>query len=177
MKTYGLSERDLKQMLRTMKSTKRKVSAATEKLVRELLSEGIGYMIKIVPEDTQYTMMSITSSYDPETGVGKILVGSEYAIYLEYGTGVVGARNPHPDPDGWRYDVNGHGDSGWWYPIESEERAKHLESLGVRISQNKKTGRWYGFTRGLPGSAFIYNTAKHLSDIAGDRVKVVLKGV
>lgn len=38
-------------------------------------------------------------------------------IYVEFGTGIVGAMNiSHPKlPDDWTYDEMGHGESGWFY--------------------------------------------------------------
>ena len=48
--------------------------------------------------------------------------GQEYAMYVEFGTGVVGAEVPHPNTnfgDGtfsnWTYDSAGHGEYGWSY--------------------------------------------------------------
>lgn len=42
---------------------------------------------------------------------------NDYAKYVEFGTGTVGAGSAHPDAakHGWTYDVNGHGDKGWIY--------------------------------------------------------------
>lgn len=39
--------------------------------------------------------------------------GAEYAMYVEFGTGVVGSENPHPHA--WEYDINEHGADGWTY--------------------------------------------------------------
>lgn len=58
---------------------------------------GIAETIQVIPEGTGFT----------------ITVGSEYGIYVEYGTGIIGANKPHPHP--WAYDVNNHGYAGWNY--------------------------------------------------------------
>lgn len=41
----------------------------------------------------------------------------EDMYYLEFGTGIVGASKPHPEAskNGWRYDINKHGDKGWTF--------------------------------------------------------------
>jgi hypothetical protein len=40
-------------------------------------------------------------------------VNDEYAMYVEFGTGIVGSEHPHPMP--WAYDINNHGEEGWKY--------------------------------------------------------------
>lgn len=57
---------------------------------------------------------SIEGVYHPATGIGLIIAGSPHAVYVEYGSGVIGSRNPHPEPISG-YDRNNWGDAGWWY--------------------------------------------------------------
>lgn len=48
-----------------------------------------------------------------------------YAAYVEFGTGVIGAtgaQNPHASKLGWKHDVNHHGQYGWVYYDEREDR-------------------------------------------------------
>lgn len=42
----------------------------------------------------------------------------EYGVYVEFGTGIVGAEKPHPHP--WNYDINNHGTEGWWYKKDNK---------------------------------------------------------
>jgi len=65
-----------------------------------------------------------------------ISVGADYAKYVEYGTGIVGAENPHPK-DPWEYDVNSYGEDGWFYYDESHKL------------------HW---TAGQPSRHFVYDT-------------------
>lgn len=46
----------------------------------------------------------------------------EYAMFVEFGTGVIGKAVPHPNPNfggygfkSWTYDSKGHGEYGWGY--------------------------------------------------------------
>jgi hypothetical protein len=48
----------------------------------------------------------------------EIAVNGDVALFVEFGTGIVGSRNPHP-VDPWQYDVNDHGDKGWRYKDSS----------------------------------------------------------
>lgn len=80
-----------------------------------------------------------------------ISIGSDYAIFVEYGTGIVGSQNPHPKLDtiGWIYDVNQHGEKGWYYPtIESDPNP-------YKIMIN---GQLYAWTKGMPSRPFMYET-------------------
>lgn len=69
-----------------------------------------------------------------------ISVGQEYAVYVEYGTGIVGKENkqhPTAGEDGWIYDVKNHKYKGWIYK-----------------GSDSKT-HW---TAGQPSRPFMYNT-------------------
>ena len=74
---------------------------------------------------------------------------------MEYGTGVRGKNSPHPKPpEGWIYDVNEHGEEGWWYMGDDGEL------------------HW---TRGMPSRPFMYDTAKELRENTKEIIKGVLK--
>ena len=78
-----------------------------------------------------------------------VTVGSEYAIYVEYGTGIVGARESHPNPmaQGWVYDVNNHGEKGWMYPTTADDPNPQKKMFN---------GQLYGWTRGMASRPFMY---------------------
>lgn len=109
---------------------------------------------------------SITGEYVDANHTGTISTGVEYAVLVEYGTGIVGAGNPHPgigDPD-WQnvngvsignktyssYDQEGHGEAGWWYP---SERGWY---------QPKDGGPRMAWTKGMPSRPFMYYTLREL---------------
>ena len=68
-----------------------------------------------------------------------------WAKFVEFGTGIVGSKSPHPDTSiiGWKYDVNEHGEEGWFYFRDQ---------------------KWH-WTKGLPSRPFIYETAQDLREI------------
>lgn len=69
---------------------------------------------------------------------------SDHALYIEFGTGIVGAWSPYENNTiGYEYDVNGHGYEGWYYYDKDEKRV-----------------RW---TRGMPSRPFVHNTFIKLS--------------
>lgn len=75
-----------------------------------------------------------------------------YAMFVEFGTGVVGKDNQHPKPNmsNWTYDINEHGESGWWYPSKESDPnpTKYLS----------KSGEWWAWTKGQASRPFMYLT-------------------
>ena len=71
-----------------------------------------------------------------------IYTACPWAKFVEFGTGIVGSENSHPDTSivGWKYDTNNHGEKGWHY---------------------FKDGAWH-WTQGMPSRPFMYNTASEL---------------
>ena len=68
-----------------------------------------------------------------------------WAAYVEFGTGVVGEKSPHPNKSmaGWKYDVNSHGEAGWYY---------------------FKDGEWH-WTNGMISRPFMYETGQQLRNM------------
>ena len=79
-----------------------------------------------------------------------------WAAYVEFGTGVVGQESPHPDISivGWKYDVNQHGDMGWYY---------------------FKDGEWH-WTKGMPSRPFLYQTGMDLRERIEEIAREVFAG-
>lgn len=81
----------------------------------------------------------------------EIHVAGELVEFFEYGTGILGSSSPHPAPfTPWIYDVNGHGDKGWWYPTTDSDpnRYKWTDSMG----------QLRAWTRGKIARPFIYDS-------------------
>ena len=80
-----------------------------------------------------------------------------WAVYIEYGTGIVGEQSPHPAPEtaNWIYDINSHGEAGWFYWIRS----------GVH------------WTKGQIASAFLYTTGQWMVTQAPPVVGKHIKGL
>lgn len=81
--------------------------------------------------------MSVLGSVRPRI-VGdsiEITFGNQVTLFFEYGTGIKGQSNPHPKAPqaGWIYDVNKHGEYGWWYPTTASDPNpyKYVDAQGV----------------------------------------------
>ena len=134
-----------------------KVEGGSADAVRNLTQAGYEYMLTLAPIESGELVESITWEYDEQTNTGRIRVGADYALFVEYGTGIVGAQNPHPEPaPGWTYDVNAHGEKGWTY---------------FDAKQNR-----YRWTKGEPAHAFVYKTREYMKSIADEKLRVAMAG-
>lgn len=130
-----------------------KIDGGSREAVQKLTQIGYEYLMTIVPIESGDLADSISWEYDEATNTGRIVIGADYAIFVEYGTGVVGANNPHPEPaPGWAYDVNAHGEKGWTYFDEKQNR--------------------YRWTKGEPAHAFVFRTREYMKNLAGDTLRV-----
>lgn len=144
----------IQKTIDTLSKDKESINHGFIKSIEELTRMGYEYMQSIVKIDSGELAGSITYEYDEQTNTGKIIVGASYAIFVEYGTGIVGADSPkHPDPaPGWECDAKGHGKAGWTYYDEKRQKYVH--------------------TKGQPASAFVYRTVEYLKEQADEVVRV-----
>lgn len=144
---FGLGPDEIQRAIDEVNSYKADFLRKCNELVEALTEEGAELaklqITQLRAVDTGELMSSIQGYYSPTHQVGIIQAGSLYAVFVEFGTGVVGAGQPHPSPPvSWTYDVNEHGNSGWWY-----------------YDADKGTLRW---TKGFRSRPFMYNTAREL---------------
>lgn len=143
---FSLGEKDIDRAIREVNQFKKIFLEKCNRLVEALTNEGVKVAkLKVAELDAVFTgelMNSIDSYYSPTYNVGIIKAGAYYAAYVEFGTGVVGKQSSHPNPQGWQYDINNHGDEGWVY--YDDESGKF---------------RW---TKGFKSRPFMYNTARQL---------------
>ena len=143
---FSLDEKDIGRAIKELKQFKTEFLEKCNRLIEALTDRGVEVAkLEVQQLDAVYTgelMNSIEGYYSPTYNVGIIKAGAYYAAYVEFGTGVVGSQSPHPNPQGWQYDVNGHGDEGWVY-----------------YDDDSGQFRW---TRGFKSRPFMYNTARQL---------------
>lgn len=100
----------------------------------------------------------INWEYDDNTKMGRVWTNDMVIIFNEMGTGITGANNPHPNPDGpfksWKYDVNEHGEKGWRYPKEDGT---------------------FGWTKGLPSRHMFYDAFNDIKNEIGNIVDVEIR--
>lgn len=153
--TAKLSAKSLRKAAAELRAYKSRVEQLPEKLVAELASQGAQIALFEARDikDTGYLLSRIMGESGGKIGYVKCKCG--YAVFVEFGTGVVGSNKPHPDISilGWQYDVNGHGELGWWYP--------------------GKDGKLH-WTRGMSSRPFMFNTAQQLRRLVIPTAKMLL---
>lgn len=59
--------------------------------------------------------------------------GNNIAEYIEFGTGIRGSENPHPEPKlGWVYDSKGHKEEGWKYISDKDGKLHWTAGSGAK---------------------------------------------
>lgn len=143
---FKLDEKDIDRAIEELEKFKFEFLTKCNRLIEALTEYGAEVArLEVRQLDAVYTgelMNSIEGYYSLTSNVGIIKAGAYYAAFVEFGTGVVGKSSPHPNPQGWQYDANNHGDSGWvYYDDDSGE---------------------YRWTKGFKSRPFMYNTARQL---------------
>ena len=143
---FSLDSKEIERAIKEVNQFKKEFLEKCNLLIEALTDYGVDVAkLKVKELDAVYTgelMNSIEGYYSPTYNVGIIKAGAYYAAYVEFGTGVVGKGAAHPNPQGWQYDVNNHGDEGWVYYDDYSGKF-----------------RW---TKGFKSRPFMYNTAREL---------------
>lgn len=154
----SLNEASINAALAEVKAYQKKVEAAAAKLAEYLMEQGVEIAKMNVSDmnalDSGELYNSISSLYDGNAGF--VIAGATHAAFVEFGTGISGKNNPHPEVAvaGWKYDVNDHGELGWWY-------------IG-------RDGQ-YHWTKGMPSRPYMYQTAQALRQMVIPAAKEMLK--
>lgn len=151
--TTGLSPSGFRNIAKQIREYREDLTDKCEEFAYRMAEEGVSIaQLKILSFDAVMTG-ELLNSIGLEAG-DIVSNGSSYYIYtdclwasfVEFGTGIVGSENPHPDTGSinWKYDVNKHGEKGWFYLLD---------------------GKWH-WTKGMPSRPFLYETAQELKDMS-----------
>ena len=166
--TCGISSKDFQNAAKKVREYKAEVLMKARLIVSDLADYGVVLARTFVAEmdavDKGNLMNSIDAFYDPTNNVGYIRVDCDYAVFVEFGTGLRGANAPYPGDainqvayrygDGTHYVMLKDGRIGWFYPADN--------------------GTWK-FTEGMPSRPFMYDTALELHSSIAQLVKEAFK--
>ena len=161
--TMTLDRSSIEDAIKKVKAANKRVERICEDLVKELVEYGIDVaQLEVERLGAVYTgelEQSIQGVFFKEEHLGVIYTDVPYALYVEYGTGIVGANSPHPEAGKaqWKYDVHHHGERGWWYPAPYG---------WVNIKDGADANVAYAWTKGQPSAPFMYNTMRILEEYA-----------
>lgn len=149
----NLSARSFRQLARNIRDYRKSLQDKCEEFAYRMAEEGVAIaQLKILGFDAVMTG-ELLDSMNLEAGdivsngaTYYVYTDCDWASFVEFGTGVIGSENPHPETGlaNWKYDVNNHGESGWWYFND---------------------GEWH-WTKGMPSRPFMYETGQELRDMS-----------
>lgn len=167
-----LSQKGIRNLQKQLENYKDNILQQKIDLITLTLAEkGVDIaQVNVAKYDAVFTGELISSIKTKFGGSGKgkcvfyVVADSEHAVFVEFGTGQMGAEGayPYPLPPGvdWEYNTGktifevSPGQYGWFYPGED--------------------GQWY-FTQGMPSRPFMYETAMELYQMAVKTVMDVFK--
>ena len=156
--------RAIREVRRIQEELRRTMAELVQILMREGIEVARMQIVSLGAFDTGELEGSIAGYYVPAWRTGWIYAGAPYAVFVEYGTGIVGANAPHPglDDNDWNtpivtangktyagYDSQGHDWDGWVY-------------------RSDKDGKFH-WTAGYVSRPFMYNTLRWLEEAAPER--------
>ena len=119
-----LSQKGIAKTIRKLEIIQKnlsKLESEFKKRSLDYIEKRARYHINNTIGGSQWYQITLTleNSWIKDYDVGTLINYCYYAAYVEYGTGVKG-EGTHPDSKGYQYDVNGHGNSGWYFDYEGE---------------------------------------------------------
>lgn len=144
-----LSVSSIRNLQKQLRDYQKDLTRKCKEFARRLAEKGVEIAkMKITDYDAIYTgelLASINSEQGAVVQNGAqwiIYTNCPWAKFVEFGTGIVGEHSPHPNTSivGWKYDINKHGEKGWFY---------------------FRDGEWH-WTKGMPSRPFMFETAMEL---------------
>ena len=165
----ALSKSSIENAIKQLRAYQNDLTYKCQLLAEKLAENGVEIArVQIADLDAIFTselLSSIHSEYNGSTkggGIWSVVAGTDHAMFVEFGTGIVGKQSPYPGelPDGvsWEYASGktirqlADGRYGWFYKDDD--------------------GQWW-FTEGMPSRPFMYYTSIQLIEIVVKTAKEV----
>lgn len=148
-----LSLNSIEQSIKRLEVKKQNYPKIAMNIVNRLTEE----ILEIVYPDSE----RIPAVIEGNTVVGSVVNKEKKWLFHEYGTGVIGSQFPHVAEAlaeiGWKYDVNQHGETGWWYPT--------TESDPNPYKWTDPEGTLRAWTKGLPAERAFYEALQRAEEM------------
>lgn len=163
-----LSQKSIQNAIKELRSYQNSLEYKCRLLAEKLSEKGVPIAQSYIASLDAIFTYELNSSIHSEKvadveggGIWAVVAGTDHALFVEFGTGIVGQESPYPGelPDGvtWEYASGktirqlADGRYGWFY---------------------NRDGQWY-FTEGMPSRPFMYYTAIELRKIILETAKEV----
>ena len=110
-----LSVSSLEALIKDLDKYQKDLDNCLISINQAIADEVYNLVMSYIPEFTGELKASVQKEITRE--YARVYTDNDHAQFAEFGTGIVGANNPHPQAtaQGWSYDVNEHGEKGWVY--------------------------------------------------------------
>lgn len=128
-----LSPAGIKRAQKEIREYRKSIRYKVARLMTALSQKGYECVIQNISSlDMPYSTGALLSGagYSHDKKMAKIYVASDHAVFVEFGTGIVGKENPNElaSKFGYRYDINDRGNNGWYYYTDKLHWTKGMPS-------------------------------------------------
>lgn len=173
-----LSTKSVDNLLKMLKMTEAKIRFVVSAALQQLADMGVAHIGQLLTYyglgDTELArtieLIKVNDNHYRIRATGKqTSIGVCQAVLIEFGTGVKGEQQPHQlaAEVGYKYDINAHGNDGWYYPSSEQDRnpKKYVTKEGDIIA----------WTKGMPSRPFMYNSTIFLESEVQDVLRQIIK--
>lgn len=167
---FELTPKSIDKAIKDLRQYENEVVKRATELRDTLLKLGAnivrGNILRLDVWDSGELYNSVDVFYSEENNAGFIKVACNYALFVEFGTGIVGKTQPYEDTaglmarvgyrygGGTNYVVLSDGRIGWFFPSDD--------------------GKWY-FTEGMPSRPFVFESLQDLNRVFTRHAKAVFE--
>lgn len=133
-----LSVNSFKNLQKEIKDYNSRLKDSVIYINEALAARAYDLVIQYVPVDTGALMDSIVQEITSE--FAKIYTDKEYALFVEFGTGIRGKSSPHPQQskEGWTYGENYTGQKASKYMWNTYlDMEKEMKSIAEKVLQER----------------------------------------
>lgn len=178
-----LSQSSIQNTIKQLRDYQNSLAYKCQMVAQKLAEKGVEIArVQIADLDAifnQDLIKSIHSEYVGSVkggGVWAVVAGTDHAMFVEFGTGIVGKQSPYPGklPDGvtWNY-------------ASGKTIRQAMQDISINGDTFVKAGEYYWtyigddgklhITKGMPSRPFMYYTSLQLMKIVEKTVKEVFK--
>lgn len=151
----NLSKKSVRRAIEKTKATQEQMKKLADVISKRLAQEAV----RAARESLSNSGKDVSAEFyesivcqQTHSGMWRIFSTSDHAVYAEFGTGPVGAANPHPKASG-NYKSEG------WY---TQADGKDMEAQYGWKPITAKDGNTIYYTRGQPSQHFMYDGYKYI---------------
>lgn len=178
-----LSQSSIQNAIKQLRAYQDSLTYKCQMVAQKLAEKGVEIArVQIADLDAVFTselLSSIHSEYEGSTkggGVWAVVAGTDHALMVEFGTGIVGQEHPYPGefPDGVTWDY-----------ASGKTIRQAMQDISINGDTFVKAGEYYWtyigddgklhITKGMPSRPFMYYTSLQLMKLVEKTVKEVFK--